>query len=199
MGVSRRGLPVPPVQHIARTILVLRGRRVLLDADLAALYGVPTKRLNEQVRRNASRFPSDFMFQLTEDEHQALRSHFATSKTPAGRGGRRYLPYAFTEHGAIMAATVLNSPRAVEVSVYVVRAFVQLRELLGSSRELARRFEQLEARLRQERRGDRRHPLGHPRAHAPAGTQAPRRRIHRRYRCEGVNADSQLSGARWSW
>jgi hypothetical protein len=147
MGVSRRTLPVPPVQHISHTILVLRSHRVLLDADLAALYGVTTKRLNEQVRRNASRFPADFMFQLTADEHQALRSHFATSKTPAGRGGRRYLPYAFTEHGAIMAATVLNSPRAVEVSVYVVRAFVQLRELLGSSRELARRFEQLEARL----------------------------------------------------
>lgn len=147
MGVSRRSLPVPPVQDIARAILVLRGHRLLLDADLAGLYGVTTKRLNEQVRRNTSRFPGDFIFQLTGEEHQALRSHFATSKTPTGRGGRRYLPYVFTEHGAIMAATVLNSPRAVEVSVYVVRAFVQLRELLGSSRELARRFEQLEARL----------------------------------------------------
>jgi len=147
MSVSQRSLPVPPVRDIARTILVLRGHRVLLDEDLAALYGVTTKRLNEQVRRNASRFPADFMFQLTEQEQQSLRSHFATSKTPSGRGGRRYLPYAFTEHGAIMAASILNSPRAVEVSVYVVRAFVRLRELLASNRELARRFAQLEARL----------------------------------------------------
>jgi len=147
MGVSRRSLAVPPVRDIARTIMVLRGHRVLLDADLAALYGVTTKRLNEQVRRNASRFPADFMFQLTEQEQQSLRSHFATSKTPSGRGGRRYLPYAFTEHGAIMAATVLNSPRAVEISVYVVRAFVRLREMLASNRELARRFDELEARL----------------------------------------------------
>jgi len=147
MGVSRRSLPVPPVQNIARTILVLRGHRVLLDADLATLYGVATKRLNEQVRRNANRFPADFMFQLTDKEHEALRSQNATSKTPAGRGGRRYLPYAFTEHGAIMAATVLNSPRAVEISVYVVRAFVRLREMLASNRELARRFDELEARL----------------------------------------------------
>ncbi|MFZ1098417.1 MAG: ORF6N domain-containing protein [Steroidobacteraceae bacterium] len=146
MGVSRRSLPVPPVQDIARAILVLRGHRLLLDADLAGLYGVTTKRLNEQVRRNASRFPADFMFQLTSHEAAALRSQFATLKTGRGQH-RKYLPYVFTEHGAIMAATVLNSPRAVEVSVYVVRAFVQLRELLGSSRELARRFEQLEARL----------------------------------------------------
>lgn len=101
---------------------MLRGQKVLLDAELAALYGVTTKRFNEQVRRNRERFPADFMFQLTAEEHEALRSHFATSKTaPTGRGGRRYLPYAFTEHGAIMAATILNSPRAVETSVYVVR------------------------------------------------------------------------------
>jgi ORF6N domain len=136
-----------PVESITRAILVLRGHKVLLDAELAALYGVSTKRFNEQVRRNRSRFPADFMFQLTPEEQRSLRSQFATSKAPAGRGGRRYLPYAFTEHGAIMAATVLNSSRAVEMSVYVVRAFVQLRELLSSSRELARRFAQLEARL----------------------------------------------------
>jgi len=92
------------------------GRKVLLDADLALLFGVPTKRLNEQVRRNANRFPADFMFRLTDHKVTALRSQTATSKPR--RGGRRYLPYAFTEHGAIMAATILNTPRAIEVSVY---------------------------------------------------------------------------------
>ena len=117
----------------------------MLDADLAELYDVPTKRFNEQVRRNLERFPADFMFQLTEEEFTALRSHFATSnKKPAGRGGRRYLPFVFTEHGAIMAATILNSPRATEVSVYVVRAFVRLREVLASNAELAKRLDDLE-------------------------------------------------------
>jgi hypothetical protein len=143
---AKRVAPVP-VEAITRTILVLRGHRVLLDAELAALYGVTTKRFNEQVRRNLERFPGDFMFQLSAEEAAGLRSQFATSKGPAGRGGRRYLPYAFTEHGAIMAATILNSPRAVEMSVYVVRAFVQLRELLSSNKELARRLDQLEARI----------------------------------------------------
>jgi hypothetical protein len=125
---------------------VLRGRKVLLDSELATLYEVSTKRFNEQVRRNRERFPTDFMFQLTAEESAVLRSQFATSKTPLrSRGGRRYLPYA--GHGAIMAATILNSPRAAEMSVYVVRAFVHLRELLSSNRELARRFAQLETRL----------------------------------------------------
>ena len=110
-------------------ILVLRDHKVILDTDLAELYGVSVKRLNEQVKRNEERFPADFMFQLTPTEHEALRSQFATSKQ--GRGGRRYPPYAFTEHGAIMAATVLNSERAVEMSVFVVRAFVRLRESLS--------------------------------------------------------------------
>jgi ORF6N domain-containing protein len=137
-----------PTEDITRAILVLRGHRVLLDTELAALYGITTKRFNEQVRRNAKRFPADFMFQLNALEAQALRSQIATSNAPRqGRGGRRYLPYSFTEHGAIMAATILNSPRAVEMSVYVVRAFVKLRELLSSNRELARRFAQLETRL----------------------------------------------------
>jgi len=135
-----------PVEHITRAILVLRGHRILLDTELATLYGVTTKRLNEQVRRNRERFPADFMFQLSADEAAVLRSQIATSK-PTGRGGRRYHPYAFTEHGAIMAATILASRRAIEMSIYVVRAFVRLRELLNSNRELARRFEQLEARL----------------------------------------------------
>ena len=138
---------VVPVERITGAILVLRDQRVLLDTELAALYGVSTKRFNEQVRRNLERFPEDFMFQLTAEELAALRSQIATLKG-GGRGEhRKYLPYAFTEHGAIMAATILNSARAVEMSIYVVRAFVKLRELLGSNRELARRFAQLEARL----------------------------------------------------
>jgi hypothetical protein len=128
--------------------LVPRGQRLLLDAELAGLYGVTTKRLNEQVRRNLDRFPADFMFQLTAAEATALRSQIANSSTTlSGRGGRRYLPYAFTEHGAIQAANVLNSPRAVEMGIYVVRAFVQLRELLASNKDLARRLDQLEARI----------------------------------------------------
>ena len=131
------------VEDITRAILVLRGRRVLLDAELAVLYGVPTRRLNEQVRRNRKRFPDDFLFELTAEEFANLKSHFATSSW----GGRRKRPLAFTEHGAIQAATILNSPRAVEMSVYVVRAFVNLREVLSTNRELARRFEQLESRL----------------------------------------------------
>jgi phage regulator Rha-like protein len=144
--VESKQTAVVPVEHITQSILVLRGHRVLLDTELAALYGVSTKRFNEQVRRNRERFPADFMFQLTDEELAALRSQIATLK--GGRGQhRKYLPYAFTEHGAIMAATILNSSRAVEMSVYVVRAFVKLRELLSSNRELARRFAQLETRL----------------------------------------------------
>ena len=107
---------------------------------MAALYGVETRRLNEQVRRNKARFPEDFIFELSAEDFANLKSQFATSSW----GGRRKLPLAFTEHGAIMAATVLNTPRAVEVSVYVVRAFVKLRELVGSHRELARRLDDLE-------------------------------------------------------
>jgi hypothetical protein len=125
--------------------MLLRDQKVLLDADLAALYGVPTKRFNEQVKRNLERFPSDFMFQLTAEEFAALRSHFATSNDkPAGRWGWRYLPFVFTEHGAIMAAMVLNSARATEVSVYVVRAFVKLREVLASHHNLAQKLAELE-------------------------------------------------------
>jgi hypothetical protein len=147
MPKTKRALAVP-VDQISRTILVFRGHRVLLDANLASLYGVTTKRLNEQAKRNAERFPADFMFQLTAEESSSLRSQFATSNTVrSARGGRRSLPYAFTEHGAIQAANVLNSLRAVEMGIYVVRAFVQLRELLSSNKELALKFAQLEARL----------------------------------------------------
>jgi phage regulator Rha-like protein len=137
---------VDTVYHIAGSIRVLRAQRVLLDADLAELYGVTAKRLNEQVRRNKERFPPDFMFQLTPAEYGALRSQNATLNNARGQH-RKYLPYVFTEHGAIMAAAVLNSPRAVEISIYVVRAFVRLRELLSSNHELAEQFRQLEARL----------------------------------------------------
>jgi hypothetical protein len=142
-GMVARKTNSPSVEQITQSILVLRGQRVLFDADLAALFGVTTRRLNEQVRRNCARFPDDFLFELTVEEFTNLKSHFATSSW----GGRRKLPLAFTEHGAIQAATILNSPRAVEISVYVVRAFVKLRELLSSNRELVRRFEQLEVRL----------------------------------------------------
>lgn len=143
--MAARRAPVP-VEQITRVILVLRGHRVLLDAELATVYGVTTKRLNEQVRRNRRRFPADFVFRLSAEEAAALRSQIATSKPP-GRGGRRYLPNAFTEHGAIMAATVLAAPRAIEMSIYVVRAFVKLRELLSSNRLLARKLQVLERSL----------------------------------------------------
>jgi hypothetical protein len=134
-----------PVGDITRSILVLRGHRVILDAELAAIYGVSTGRLNEAVKRNAERFPEDFMFRLSATEHAALISQIATSKP--GRGGRRKLPWAFTEHGAIQAANVLNSPRAIAMGVYVVRAFVKLREILASNHEFAKRLDQLEARI----------------------------------------------------
>jgi len=133
----------PAIEGITLTIQTLRGQRVILDADLAALYEVETKRFNEAVKRNLDRFPADFMFRLTEQEQAALRSQFATLKTGRGQH-RKYLPYAFTEHGAIMAATVLNSPRAVQVSLFVVRAFVRLRELATTHGDLAKRLGELE-------------------------------------------------------
>jgi ORF6N domain len=131
------------MQVLAGRILVIRGQRVVSDSDLALLYGVETKRFNEQIRRNLTRFPPDFMFELTQEEFKSLRSQFATSK----RGGRRYLPLVFTEHGAIMAASVLNSERAVQMSVYVVRAFVQLRELMVDHKVLADKLDALERRV----------------------------------------------------
>ncbi|SRR5712691_3637784 len=118
----------------------------MLDVDLARLYGVTVGRLNEAVKRNIERFPSDFMFQLTFQEVRGLRSQFAISKK--GRGGRRYAPYAFTEHGAIMADNVLNSRRAVQMSVYVVRAFVKLRTILGTHKELDKKLAELERRVK---------------------------------------------------
>jgi hypothetical protein len=134
-----------PVERIERVILVLRGQRVILDETLASLYGVTTKRLNEQLKRNVGRFPADFMFKLTAQEFDDLRSHSATSSF--GWGGRRTSPFVFTEHGAIMAASVLNSPKAIEMSVVVVRAFVKLRNLLAAHRELAAKLDELERKL----------------------------------------------------
>jgi hypothetical protein len=134
------------IEGVAEAIVVLRGHKVLLDAELAALYGVTTKRLNEQVKRNRDRFPGDFIFRLTREETEALnRSQIATGSQK--HRDPRFPPYAFTEHGAIMAATVLNSPRAVEMSVYVVRAFVKLREILASNKELLRKLNELEQKL----------------------------------------------------
>ena len=138
----RRTTPVVPIE--AR-ITILANQKVILDTALAEIYGVPVKRLNQQVNRNRSRFPADFMFQLKPREWSILRLQFATSRRK--HGGRRSLPYAFTEHGAIMAATVLNSDQAVEMSVFVVRAFVRLRQMLTKNKELAAKIKQLEARL----------------------------------------------------
>jgi hypothetical protein len=137
-------------EAITLRIATVRGQRVIVDADLAALYDVPTKRFNEAVKRNLAKFPADFMLQLTADEWAVLRSQFATlnaagTGASTGRGQhRKYLPYAFTEHGAIMAATILSSPRAIEVSVYVVRAFVRMRELATTHSDLAKRLSELE-------------------------------------------------------
>ncbi len=125
-------------------ILLNRGEKVLLDADLAELYDVDVKRLNEQVKRNINRFPTDFMFRLTPEEYLRLRSQIASSSK---WGGRRYTPFAFTEHGAIMVASVLNSTRAIEMSVFVVRAFVRIRQALETNKQLAVKVAELEGRL----------------------------------------------------
>jgi ORF6N domain len=141
--VPKRPTGVLTTEAIAARIHFMRREKVLLDGDLAALYGVETRRLNEQVRRNRERFPADFIFQLSAAEFLDLKSQFATSSW----GGRRKLPLAFTEHGAIMAATILNSSRAVEMSVYVVRAFVRMREAISQNREIAKKLDALERRI----------------------------------------------------
>jgi hypothetical protein len=126
------------VQLIEQRIYLIRGQKVMIDFDLAELYGVTTSRLNEQVRRNRKRFPEDFMFQLTREEAESLRSQIAISKT--GRGGPRYLPKAFTEQGVAMLSTVLNSERAIEVNITIMRVFVRLRRMLEANEELNRKF-----------------------------------------------------------
>jgi phage regulator Rha-like protein len=132
-------------KRVSTKILVLRNQKVILDSDLAELYGVQAKHLNQQIKRNAHRFPPDFLFALTKAEYESLRSQIVTSN--AGRGGRRYLPHAFTEHGAIMAATVLNSKRAIEMSIFVVRAFVQMRQATVFNQNVVSKLAELEARL----------------------------------------------------
>ena len=133
-----------PSERIEHAIFQVRGQRVMLDADLAALYGVPTGRLVEAVKRHATRFPPDFMFQLTMEEQDILRSQSAISN--GGHGGRRYLPYAFTEQGVAMLSSVLNSAQAVAVNIEIIRAFVRMRALLVSHSDLGRRLDELETR-----------------------------------------------------
>ena len=134
---------VVPSERIEQAILVLRDQKVMLDTDLAALYGVETRILVRAVSRHLDRFPVDFMFQLDAEEFERLRSHFGISN---GRGGRRYAPYAFTEQGVAMLSRVLNSPRAVQVNIEIMRAFVRLRALMASHADLAQRLDALEAK-----------------------------------------------------
>ncbi len=143
----KKRAPIIQTDSVESRILTLRGQKVILDSDLAAIYGVTTKRLNEQVKRNARRFPSDFVFRLSRDEAETVlrsRSQIATLK----RGQNiKFLPHAFTENGAVMAANILNSAEAVRMSVFVVRAFIRMRELLSGSKELAAELKQLESKL----------------------------------------------------
>jgi len=139
--VRRSESPLAPDQ-VTRHILLLRGERVMLDRDLATLYDVPTKVLNQAVRRHRARFPDDFMFQLTDEEATHLRSQSVTSRS--GHGGRRYAPYAFTEQGVAMLSSVLHSPRAIAVNIEIMRAFVRLRQLLATHADLARKLAELE-------------------------------------------------------
>lgn len=150
--------PAPKPENVARLIYVLRGENVMLDADLAGLYGVEARALNQAVARNRHRFPADFMFQLAAEEWDSIRSRFVTGSDAPGRNssqnvmssrkhrGRAYLPYAFTEQGVAMLSSVLRSPRAVEVNIAIMRTFVQLRRLMDSNRELGRKIEAMEKR-----------------------------------------------------
>ena len=135
-----------PAELIEQRIFLIRGHKVMIDSDLASLYDVPTGALNRAVKRNIDRFPEDFCFQLTDEELEALRFQSGISKK-AGRGGRRYLPYVFTEQGVAMLASVLNSSRAVQVSIGIVRVFVKLRAILATHTELGRRLEELERKF----------------------------------------------------
>jgi hypothetical protein len=143
--MARKSGTSVPERRILRVIIAVRGEKAILDSDLAELYGVETRRLNEQVRRNVDKFPDDFMFQLSKDEYENLKSQFATSSP--GWGGRRKLPLVFTEHGALQAANVLNSTQANKMSVFIVRTFVRLREMALTNEELARKVDQLEMRV----------------------------------------------------
>lgn len=145
MGKAKSQLPergLISTETVEHRIFLIRGRRVMLDSDLAELYGVETKALNQAVRRNQARFPQDFMLQLGREEAAALRSHFVTSKSV--RGGRRYRPYVFTEHGVAMLSSVLRSERAIQVNIAIMRAFAKLREILATHKDLARKLEEME-------------------------------------------------------
>jgi len=136
-------LPPIPVESIASRIFLVRGQKVMLDSDLAELYGVTTSALNQAVRRNIDRFPSDFMFQMTDSEFSNLKSQFVTSSW----GGRRKLPLVFTEQGVSMLSSVLNSERAIQVNIAIMRAFVRIREMLSTHKELAFKLEELERKV----------------------------------------------------
>ncbi|MCG6951922.1 MAG: ORF6N domain-containing protein [Betaproteobacteria bacterium] len=138
--------PIVTPEQIAQTIALLRGQKVLLDATLAGLYGVETRVLIQAVKRNRERFPGDFLFQLTTEEAEALRSQTVISRAP-GRGGRRYRPYAFTEQGVAMLSSVLRSKQAIQVNVEIMRAFVRLRGMLAANRQLAVKLEELERKI----------------------------------------------------
>jgi len=140
------GMELVPEERIEKAILLIRGHKVMVDRDLAALYGVETKVLNQAVRRNQKRFPEDFMFQLSKEELENWRSQFVTSNSAAKMGLRRR-PYAFTEHGVAMLSSVLNSDRAIEVNIAIMRAFVRLREIFATHKELARKLDELERKL----------------------------------------------------
>jgi len=140
-----RAIEMVSEEKVLKSIIVIRGEKVILDSDLAQLYDVETRRLNEQVRRNIDKFPKDFMFQLTKDEFLNLKSQIATSSS--GWGGRRKPPLVFTEHGALQAANVLNSKIASKMSVFIIRAFVRLREMVMNNGKLAMKVEQLESRV----------------------------------------------------
>lgn len=137
---------LPPTEPISHSIRLVRGQRVIIDRDLAAIYGVETRTLNQAIKRNAKRFPEDFMFRLTREEAVASRSQTVILKQSRGQNVK-FLPYVFTEHGAIQAANILNSPRAVMMGIHVVRAFIQLRDLLASNKELQRKFAELERQV----------------------------------------------------
>ena len=148
---SEKEKSIIPIEVVSQKIFFIRGQKVMLDVDLAELYGVSVIRLNEQVKRNRSRFPEDFMFQINKDELESLRSQFAISKIE-GRGGRRYLPYAFTEHGVAMLSSVLRSPRAVQMNILIVRAFIKIREILASNKDLAHKIEELQKEQKTQNR-----------------------------------------------
>ncbi len=145
--MQRKKKQVVPAVHIDSLIHTIRGEKVILDVNLARLYGVSTKALNQAVKRNIDRFPADFLIQLRRHEWVSLRSQIVTSKK--GRGGRRYLPFAFTEHGAVMAANILKSSRAIQMSIFVVRAFIKMREAMTANKALLEKLQELEKKLTQ--------------------------------------------------